>query len=63
MFHFWVMALKLSKKDHFLQFCSDFSKKPKSVKDMHLNVLITLIQKLVDISNSNIKKDAYSEEI
>ena len=32
MFPYWVMVLKLSKKVHFLQFYTDFSKKPKSVK-------------------------------
>ena len=28
----WVMVRKLSKKEHFLQFCADLSKKSKSVK-------------------------------
>ena len=32
MFPSCVKVLKLSKKVHFLQFCADFSKKPKSVK-------------------------------
>ena len=50
MFPYWVMVLKLSKKVHFLQFCTDFSKKPKSVKAiyiLHLKVLITLFQKMI----------------
>ena len=44
LFPFWVMFFKLSKKVHFLQFCADFGKKPKSVKAiyrLHLKVLIT----------------------
>ena len=32
MFPSWIMVLKLSKNVHFLQFCADISKKPKSVK-------------------------------
>ena len=32
----WVMILKLSKKVHFLQFCADFSHKPKSVKAIYM---------------------------
>ena len=39
----WVMVLKLYKKAHILQFCTDFSKEPKSVKAvyiLHLKVLI-----------------------
>ena len=32
MFPSWFMLLKFSKKGHFLQFCVDFSKKPKSFK-------------------------------
>ena len=46
----WVMALNLSRKVHFLQFCADFSKKPKSVKAIyifHLKVLTTLFQKMI----------------
>ena len=30
------MALNLSRKVHFLQFCADFSKKPKSVKEIYI---------------------------
>ena len=33
---FWVMVLKLSKKVLFLLFCSDLSKKSKSVKAIYL---------------------------
>ena len=36
MFAFWVMVLKLSKTMHFLQFCTDLSKKPKSVKVIYI---------------------------
>ena len=46
----WVMALNLSRKMNFLQFCADFSKKPKSVKAIyifHLKVLTTLFQKMI----------------
>ena len=32
----WVMAFNLSRKVHFLQFCADFSKKPKSVKAIYI---------------------------
>ena len=38
------------KKTHFLKFCADFSKKPKSVKAiyiLHLKVVITLFQKMM----------------
>ena len=31
------MFLKLSKKVHFLQFCADLSKKPKSVKAKYIH--------------------------
>ena len=50
MFPSCVMVLKLSKKVHFLQFCVDFRKKPKSVKAiyiLHLKVLITIFQKMI----------------
>ena len=43
-----VMVLKLHK--HFLQFCPDFSKKPKSVKAiyiLHLKVFIILFHKMI----------------
>ena len=36
MFPTWVMACKLSKKMHFLQFCADLSKKYKSVEAIHI---------------------------
>ena len=36
MFPSWVMVLKLSKKVHFLQFCSDLRKKPKSVRAIYM---------------------------
>ena len=32
----WIMVLKLSKKVHFLQFCADLNKKPKSVKAIYI---------------------------
>ena len=32
----WVMALKLSKKVHFFQFCADFRKKTKSGKAFYI---------------------------
>ena len=35
MFPSWVMALKLSKKVHFLQFCADLRKKLKFFDSMH----------------------------
>ena len=38
MFPSWVMAPKLCKKVHFLQFCADLSKKPTSVKAIHIYV-------------------------
>ena len=45
------MVFKLSKKAHFLQFCSDLNKKPKSVKPiyiyMYLKGLVTHFQKIV----------------
>ena len=44
------MAHNLSRKMHFLQFCADFSKKPKSVKAIymfHPKVLTTLFQKMI----------------
>ena len=31
-----VMILKLPQKVHFLQFCADLSKKPKSVKSIYI---------------------------
>ena len=46
----WVMALNLSRKVNFLQFCADFSKKRKSVQAIyifHLKVLTTLSQKII----------------
>ena len=36
MFPSWVMVFKLSKKVHFLQFCADLSKKPKSIKAIYI---------------------------
>ena len=30
------MVLKLSIKVHFLQFCADLSKKPKSIKEIYI---------------------------
>ena len=36
MFPSWVMVRKFSKKVHFLQFCADLSKKPKSVKVIYI---------------------------
>ena len=38
MFPFWVIILKLSKTVHFLQFCADLSKKPKSIKAIYIYV-------------------------
>ena len=32
----WVIALKLSKKVHFLQFCADLSKKFKSIEMIYI---------------------------
>ena len=46
----WVMALNLSVKMNFLQFCTDFSKNPKSVKAIdifQLKVLTTHFQKMI----------------
>ena len=46
----WVLVLNLSRKVHFLQFCADFSKKPKSVKEIyifHPKVLTTFFQKII----------------
>ena len=37
MFPSWVMVCKLSKKVHFLQFCSALSRKFKSVKAIYIN--------------------------
>ena len=31
-----VAVLKLSKKEHFLQFCADHGKKPKSVEAIYI---------------------------
>ena len=36
MFPSWVMVLKLSKKVTFLQFCTNLSKKPKSIKAIYI---------------------------
>ena len=36
MFPSWVIVLKLPKKEHFLQFCSDLSK--KSIKVVYLDI-------------------------
>ena len=36
MFPSWVMALKLSKKVYFLQFCADLSKKTSSIKAIYI---------------------------
>ena len=33
----WVMVLKLSEKVHFLQFCADFSQKPKCDKAIYID--------------------------
>ena len=38
MFPSWVMVCNLSKKVHFLQFCSDLSKKSKSVGAIYIYV-------------------------
>ena len=35
-FSSWVMVLNLPKIVHFLQFCADLSKKPKSIKAIYL---------------------------
>ena len=35
-FFYWFMVLKLSIKVHFLQFCADLSKKPKSIKEIYI---------------------------
>ena len=46
----WVVVLNLSRKVNFLQFCADFSKKPKSVKVIYifyLNVLTAHFQKTI----------------
>ena len=45
-----VMTLNLPRKMNFLQFCANFSKKPKSVKAiyiLHLKVLTTDFQKMI----------------
>ena len=50
MFPSSVMALKLPRKVHFLQFSADFSKTPESVKEiyiLHLKVFTTLFQKMI----------------
>ena len=36
MFPCWVMVFKLSKKVHFLQFCTDLRKKSKSIKAIYI---------------------------
>ena len=36
MYPSWVMVRKLPKKEHFLQFYADVSKKPKSVKAIYI---------------------------
>ena len=36
MFPSWVMVLKFSKTEHFLQFCADLSKKSKSIKAIYM---------------------------
>ena len=33
----WAMVLKFSKKFHFIKFCGDLSKKPKSVKAIYIH--------------------------
>ena len=48
----WVMVLKLSKKNAFLQFCADLSKKQftsllKQFTYKHMKVFITLFQKMI----------------
>ena len=71
------MALKLSLKMHFLQFCADFSKNPKSVKAIYIyaseishytvseNVMVYRVPSYHswDISNQNIRKDADPADI
>ena len=71
------MVRKLSKKEHFLQFCADLSKKSKSVKAIYIyvpesshynlseNAMIYrgLSHRSWDISNLNIRKGADSAEI
>ena len=50
LFPSWVTTLKLFRKVHILQFCADFSKKPKSIQTiyiLHLKVLITHFQKMI----------------
>ena len=50
MFSLKVMALNLSRKMHFLQFCAHLSKKPNSVKAtyiVHLKALTTRFQKML----------------
>ena len=43
MFPSWVKVLKLSKKVHFLLFCADLSKKPRSVKAIYIYASESLI--------------------
>ena len=70
MFPIWIMVCKLSKKMHFLQFCTDLSKKSNSVEAICIyasesshytlseNAMIYrgLSHHSWDISNQNIKK-------
>ena len=71
MFSSWVMALKFGRKVHFLQIFAEFSKKPKSVKEIFIlhhytlsgndMVYRGLSHRSWDILD--IKKDAESVEI
>ena len=38
MFPSWVIVLILSKKVHFLRFCTDLSKKSKSIKAIYISI-------------------------
>ena len=73
----WVLVCKLSRKEHFLKFCADLSKKSKSVKAIYIYASesshYTLSETAIvyrrlshnpgDISDEKIKKDADSAEI
>ena len=77
MFPSSVILCKLSKKVHFLQFCTDLRKKSKSVKAIYIyasesshyilseNAMVYrgLSHRSRDIRNYNIKKDADSSKI
>ena len=53
----WVLAFNLSRKFHFLQFCADFSKKPKFVRAIYIFPL-----KVLKVGGSMVQGQVFLKE-